>query len=114
MPLSSAAFSKEGCTKRIAAFEPPRKQTSVPVMTIEVDAARFDHFHNSFPLPPIHLEMHLGILQEKSQNLYCAGKFYRLTSKVKFAIAYVYMIGKQPPHARSPLLPTSTYALVSC
>jgi hypothetical protein len=59
----------------------------------------------------------LSVYQEQSDSLYCAGNFYKLKRKCFLTeepppIAYVLMIGFQPKHSRSPLLPHATVAIV--
>ena len=101
---------KEGSTRRVPAFVARDSQGKyeVPSMLISLDKECFEHF--SMKLPPLQFEMFLGIYQNRTCHMHCAGKFYRL-KKQPGVVVYIIMIGKQPKDVRSPILSSVSCAI---
>ena len=106
------AIEKDGGTIRVTAF----RSSDVPLMTIELDNSRFQHFSN-VKLDPLQFAMYQAVFQSKTSSFFAAGSFYPLKLKtrsfeqVPTPIVYVLMIGKQPKNGRSPLLKSATLAI---
>jgi len=68
-----SAIEKDGGTIRVTAF----RSSDVPLMTIELDNSRFQHFGN-VKLEPLQFAMYQAVFQSKTSSFFAAGSFYPL------------------------------------